>query len=132
MKIALPIWEERLSPVFDTALQLLCVELQEGKEVSRSEWAVPAGAAARADHLQRLGVDVLICGAISRPLAEMIVSSGVELVPFISGAAEDVVAAYKNGNVRNAAFCMPGCRSAGGRRGRGCGGPRRGWRGGCE
>jgi predicted Fe-Mo cluster-binding NifX family protein len=123
MRLGMPIWEGRLSPVFDTALRLLCVDMKEGEEVARHETPLaPTGPAARADNLARLGVDVLVCGAISRPLAEMIVRGGVEVIPFISGAAREVIEAFKNGTIQTGKFHMPGCRGPRGRFGRGCGG----------
>ena len=57
----------------------------------------------------KLGVEVLICGAISRPLAEMITDSGIRLIPFLSGDVEEVIQAFLAGNLPNSAFLMPGC-----------------------
>ena len=37
MRIAVPIWEDRISPVFDTASRLLIVEMEDQKDTSRFE-----------------------------------------------------------------------------------------------
>jgi predicted Fe-Mo cluster-binding NifX family protein len=37
MKIATPVWENKVSPVLETASRLLVVELKEGGEMSRFE-----------------------------------------------------------------------------------------------
>jgi predicted Fe-Mo cluster-binding NifX family protein len=137
MKLGMPIWEGRLSPVFDAALRLLCVDLVDGAESGRSESALPPGGpAARVDGLLRLGVDILICGAISRPLAGMIASGGVTVIPFISGTPDEVITAFLNGTIQTGPFHMPGCcgRGRGLRAGRGGQGGRsgHGWRGGCS
>jgi predicted Fe-Mo cluster-binding NifX family protein len=55
-----------------------------------------------------LGVDTLICGAISRPLAYMITTAGINLIAWISGQVEDVLQAFLRGNVFDIQFLMPG------------------------
>jgi predicted Fe-Mo cluster-binding NifX family protein len=110
MKIAIPTWQGRISPVFDSATLLLVVELADGAEVGRSEErlteVLPPQRVAR---LKELGVDVLVCGAVSRPLAEMITASGIALVPFISGEADVVLGAYLSNKLPSPQFVMPGC-----------------------
>jgi len=44
--------------------------------------------------LTGLGVDTLICGAISRPLAYMVTTAGINLIAWISGQVEDVLQAF--------------------------------------
>ena len=67
MKVAVPVWQGRVSPVFDVAGQLLLVELVEGVETSRREHRLPdAEPQQRAVQLSELQVETLICGAISQ------------------------------------------------------------------
>jgi len=124
MRIAVPTWQGRVSPVFDTAQRLVVVEVQDGSETGRTEEdlgrLLPPQRAVR---LKELGVDVLICGAISRPLAGVIAASGVELIPFVSGESADVLLAYLAGELVQPRFMMPGCCGRGMRR-------RGHWRGG--
>lgn len=127
MKVAIPTWSGTISPVFDVARSLLLVEVEAGREVGRRE--EPMGEvdiAGRAVHVARLGVDVLICGAISRPLEMMLVSEGLEVVPHACGPVEEVLQAYVSGRLSDRAYLMPGCcgrrrwmRGRGGRGGRG-------------
>jgi len=114
MKVALSVWGERISPVFDTAASVLVVTLDGAQETGRStEPLRETFPPRRAARLVELGVDVLICGAVSRPLASMIASYGIELVPFVSGEAEEVLAAWLSGGLRAPGvprrFQMPGC-----------------------
>ena len=110
MKIALPIWNGRISPVFDTARELLVVEAQDGKEIARSRQALDGSVLPqRAARLAELRVDVLLCGAISRPMAGMLAASGIKVVPFVAGDVEEVVAAYLAGRFPEQRFAMPGC-----------------------
>jgi len=41
MKVAIPIWNGRVSPVMDTACRLLVVDFADGREVSRETWDIP-------------------------------------------------------------------------------------------
>ena len=62
MKLALPVWQGRISPVFDVAGQLLLVELSNGREVARGERLVEESTDdERAKKLAELGVGTLIC-----------------------------------------------------------------------
>ena len=64
MKLAIPVWQGRISPVFDVAGQLLLVELADGREVARQERMVDETAAdERSRKLAELGVETLICAA---------------------------------------------------------------------
>ena len=127
MKVALPVWQGRVSSVFDFAHRLLVVEFEKGREKSRQEIViVEQSGPNRAAMLKQLGVRVLICGAISRLLAEMINSSGIQVLPFVSGSTEQIINAYKTGQLSQPQYILPGFWH-GARRGfRRC----RGWEGG--
>ena len=110
MYIAIPVWEGKVSPVFDTASRLFILNT-EGKEKS-SSFEVPIeeqDISRRSVRVKKLGVDILICGAISRPLQKMLMAGGVEVIPWISGRSEDVLEAYLKGDLFNSKFLMPGC-----------------------
>jgi predicted Fe-Mo cluster-binding NifX family protein len=129
MKIAIPTWNGRVSPVFDTASRLLVVEVEEEGECSRFETDITDNfLPSKSIRLTGLGIDTLICGAISRPLAYMITTAGIKLIPWISGQVEDILQAFLKGNLFDMQFIMPGCASYWGKgpRGRhGQGGGRR-------
>ena len=109
MKIAIPVWENRISPVLDTASRLLVVEVEEEKEASRFETLLDVqDMSRRCYRIQGLGVDTLICGAISRPLLRRLMASGIDIIPGISGTLDDVLAAYFDGDLFSQEFLMPG------------------------
>jgi len=115
MRVAIPIFDGRISPVFDAARRLLLVDIENGREVWRSEEIVEEPELGpRARRVAEFGADVLICGAISRPLEAMLLSAGVEVVPQTCGQAEDVLRAFMSGQLTEQAFLMPG--TCGGRR----------------
>ncbi len=125
MKIAIPIYNDSISNVFDFATRLLLVDIENGKEANRSEVALKSQSLPqRLGQLKSLEVDVLVCGAISRVLANMITASGIQLLPYVTGRVNDVLQAYLNGQLVQPQFTMPGCwpgaRKGFGRRRRGC------------
>ena len=110
MKVAIPTWTDRVSPVFDVAKQLLVVKLEGDREVSREEAAIEeTHLMARAKRVTQLGVNVLICGAISMPLEAMLASAGVRIIPHTCGPVEYVLRAFVSGRLTDRAFLMPGC-----------------------
>lgn len=122
MKVAFTIWNGRISPVFDTARELLLLELEDDRIVSETHEQLPDADAARCvAKLHDLGISTLVCGAISRPMADMLAACGIRLMPFVAGDIMAVVAAYRNRQLPNATFMMPGCCTPGRRRmGRRC------------
>jgi predicted Fe-Mo cluster-binding NifX family protein len=110
MKVAIPQWRDRISPVFDVAGSLLLVDVVDGRESRREERALTASdPLKRAKRVSQLGTEVLICGAISWPLEIALSSAGVRVVPFTCGEVEEVLSAFMNGKLTNGAFLMPGC-----------------------
>ena len=111
MKVALPIWNNRISPVMDSAGRLTVVEVEDGLEISRTGLDLEDGPLSkRARRLTEMGLDVLICGAVSRPLAEAITSKGVKIIPWMAGEEDEIINAYLTGRLEEASFRMPGCR----------------------
>ncbi len=110
MKIAIPQWQGRVSPVFDVAGSLLVAEVSEGVEVSREQVVLTASdPQRRAEQVVQTGAQVLICGAISWPLESALTAAGLVLYPQVCGAVEDVLEAFRKGKLDEATFIMPGC-----------------------
>ena len=117
MKVAIPIRNGRVSPVFDVACRLIVVAFEGGTLAERSEFSIKeSGGDTRAILLQELGVSVLICGAISNQTARIVEHRGIELIPWIVGEIDDVIDAYCSGSLGSDGFIMPGCRRRQGRR----------------
>jgi predicted Fe-Mo cluster-binding NifX family protein len=109
MRIALPIWNEKLSPVLDTASKLLIVDVEDRSEAGRFEIYLDGlDLSGRCLRIQGMNVNILICGAISHPFARMLMASGIDVIPDISGPAEEILSAYLQGNLFNSRFLMPG------------------------
>ena len=110
MKIAVSVWEGRVSPVFDTASRLLVLDMEGEREQSNFEMYLDDQTLTRkCSRIQVLGVDVLICGAISRYFQGILTSSGIRVIPWVCGSKKEVVEAYMEGNLLHSRFLMPGC-----------------------
>ncbi len=110
MRLAIPTKNERISPVFDSAGQVLLVDFDEKNECSRCVAPLPVDSlAGRVTRLQELGVAILICGGISRTLRQMIETDGIQVHPWTAGPVEEVLEAYRQGRLHEAQWLMPGC-----------------------
>jgi predicted Fe-Mo cluster-binding NifX family protein len=109
MKVAIAVWEDRVSSVLDFSQQLSVVELRDGSETSRVQVALSEqNALARLARVRDLGIDVLICGAVSQPLACAFMASGIQLLPYVTGKVNDVLKAYQAGELGLPQFMLPG------------------------
>jgi predicted Fe-Mo cluster-binding NifX family protein len=111
MRIAIPVWEDKVSPVLDTALKLLVVEVKGRREESRFVYHIDEHDLSYKCHrIRKLDLDILICGAVSHGFLQMLLGSGLDVIQEISGPAEDVLKAYLQGNIFQPRFLMPGCK----------------------
>ncbi len=110
MKIAISVWEGRVSPVFDSASRLLVLDLKGSGGESRFEVLLNEQSCSRkCASIQVLGVDALICGAISRHFHAILTATGIRVIPWVCGEVKEVVNAFLNGALSQPRFRMPGC-----------------------
>ncbi len=123
MKVGMTVWDGRISPVFDAARQMLVFDVQKGHVVGSREEPLPDDQPIRKiESLRSGGIEVLVCGAISVPVADMVRAARIQLIPYVAGSIGDVLRAFLTGHLPNPSLQMPGC--CGGQRrfrgGRGC------------
>lgn len=110
MKVAIPVSADATATTLDFAGELLVVDCEGPEEVDRSravlEEALPAN---RARRIIRLGIHVLICGAISRSLAMLIQDAGIQVIPLVSGPVDEVLAGFMADRLDEPRFLLPGC-----------------------
>ena len=109
MRAALAIWNGRISPVFDVSRQILVLDIENGTIVAKNEEMLDDDPVRKAGTLARLKVETLLCGAISRPLSDILASYGIRIIPFIAGDSDEVILAYLAGDLPNPLMSMPGC-----------------------
>jgi len=112
MRVAISVWEDRISPVLDTASKLLVVENKTEKKSSHYEvYLLKHNIFKRCRFIGSLNIDVLICGAVSRQFSDMLKASGIEVISGISGPAEEVLETYLHGDLNRSGFFLPGSKA---------------------
>jgi len=110
MRVAIPIWNNRISPVFDVAERVLVLDIDNGIEINRQEEMINAATfQQRSRRLCELEVNSLICEAISKPLEVMLLSSGIQVIPHTCGPLEEVIKTFISRGLTESDFLMPGC-----------------------
>lgn len=108
--IAVTVWGQRVSPVFDSARTLLIVEIDGGTMGNVSSLAFDSDRPLELLQMLRAQqVTVVICGAVSEEPAAMLEAAGVEVIPFIAGDVGQVLERYCQGQPLGPEFRMPGC-----------------------
>lgn len=109
MKVAIAVWEDCVSSALDFSRRLVVMELKNGRETSRTEVDLAEDTAfTKLAKLRDLGVSVVICGAVSQPLASAAFSCGIRLLPYVTGRLDDVLKAYQAGQLGLPQFVLPG------------------------
>lgn len=129
MLIAIPIWEGRVSPVFDVAQRVALSTIEFGAVTRTTEMALPCqDVPVRVELLARWKVDVLVCGAISGCIRHLLEEHSIRVVPHVCGPVDHVLDAFLENTLTQRGLIMPGCGCG---RGSGNGGGlrrrRRGW-----
>jgi len=87
MKIAKFVWNNYISSIFDFAHRFLLVNKENDREIGRSAISqYPKSIPERIDRSRTLGVDVLICQAISCYLISVIEVSRIQILPYVTGS----------------------------------------------
>ena len=109
MNIAFPVWQERVSPLFDSAANLLVAESSRGQLVKQEIISVGSlSLFQRISLLEKLHIDILICGGITRPILENIRNKNIKVIPFVCGNVNELLAAFLTGRDIEHSFAMPG------------------------
>ncbi len=110
MIVCLACYEDRLASIFENATEYKFFEVRDNGEIC------PAGHLSlpskdptdRTSAIMACGVSHLICGAVCYQTRKAIETTGMQLFPFIKGAVEEVLHAFREDSLHSLA--MPGCR----------------------
>ena len=110
MIVAVTINNNRISPLFDVANELLLVSESGDREIDRRTVRVEkTDSVSRVKTIKELGIHVLICGAISRSSESMLLSAGIRVIPCTCGSVEEVLELFIGRQFTDQSFLMPGC-----------------------
>lgn len=109
IRIAIPIFHKRVSPIIDNCTRLLIIDFDQDTEVNRQEIPLEKfSTVERVDLVKKMGVHVIICCAISEEMAHMIQSLDIQLIYGIVGDVSKVLDAYLSNQLDDDSFHMPG------------------------
>ena len=114
MRIAIPLFDKRISPRFDCAQSFLLAAAENGDIIEREELFTALWTPLkRVNKLSDLGVDMLICGGIDRVSLQRLMSYGVKVHSWVTGRAEDALHSLLRGELEPGIMVGPGGRRRG-------------------
>ena len=100
MKIAIPIFENRISPRFDCAPALVLYDITGQRAVGRKEISCEGwNDMERVSQLKGLGVDTLICGGLPSHLLGNLMNKGIKVIPWVAGSASVALDLFLRGRL---------------------------------
>ena len=100
MKVAILKFNSRVSPRFEFAPKVLVATVNQGKVIERKEYSLRSlNPMRKSTLLSEQGVNVLICGGINGFFVRLLMGNGIEVIPMVSGEAEEVLNKFINGNL---------------------------------
>jgi predicted Fe-Mo cluster-binding NifX family protein len=111
MRVAIPVWKGRISPVLNVARSFRIFDILDGTVVRASRHRLEGTSKTLA--LRELGVDVVICAAISSSLEATLWISGIEVISDFCGTADEIIDAFVSGDTEMGRFRSPGCGRSG-------------------
>jgi predicted Fe-Mo cluster-binding NifX family protein len=115
IRIAIPTFHHRVSPVLDTCTRLLIIDYEEQIEVDRREVAFDVySQSERFEIIKQLTPDAVICCGISDVFDRMLRAAGIRLICGIAGEIKEVLDAFLCNRLDAPCFRMPGLKSGDG------------------
>jgi predicted Fe-Mo cluster-binding NifX family protein len=109
IRIAIPIFRSRVSPVLDSCTSVLLVDVEKNRAMERKEiYLDELSLTERVTIIHKSKVTTVICGGISDILQNMLRSADIALITGIAGEVDQVVAAYLAKALDEPRFHMPG------------------------
>lgn len=110
MRIAIPNWQGRISPVLDVAREIALFDLEDGHIIGQSSLVFDDRPIfKRVARLKENQVERVLCGALSRLFYQMLVHQGIRVSAWLTGDIETVMQAFLSGHIGDSCYRMPGC-----------------------
>lgn len=112
IRIAIPIFQYRVSPVLDTCTRLLIIDYEGQAEIDRREVVFDMySSSERLEIVKKLNTDAIICCGISERFDRMLKAAGIRLICGIAGDVQQVANAFLYNRLDAPCFRMPGFKS---------------------
>lgn len=98
--VAIPVFQERISPLLDEARRFAIYEICDAAITQKIVLNINLNTdAMRICKLKEMGITVLICGAVSSRLSRFIVNKDVRHFPWVDGTPDDVIDLFLKGGL---------------------------------
>jgi len=108
MRIAVPVWGQLISPVFDTAETLKIYDIDASNISNRNDYQLTGSGIGKARTVAELA-NILICGAISNEVEKCLIALGINVHPWVMGESDSIIESYLQGKISEYEYSMPGC-----------------------
>ncbi len=100
MRVAIPVFRDRISPRFDFTPEFGLYDI-EGETVTGSSHISCEGwnECERASRLKGFGVATVICGGLPRYLHDILIDSGITVIPWVAGDVRDALSLFIRGEL---------------------------------
>lgn len=93
--IAVPVFQNRVSPLLDVSSRYAIFEAEDGQIKQKMDISLNTeGETRRVEKLKEIGVNTIICGAVSGCVAHIINEKGMRLLPMIYGPVDEIIEHY--------------------------------------
>ena len=108
-RVAIPVFESRVSPVLDSCKRMVVVDIEKGCEIRRQELSLEKMPIhERIEVMARWGIRKVICAGVSDIMCRFLAGKNIALVSGIAGDLEKIIDAYICNRLDDACFAMPG------------------------
>ncbi len=105
VKVAVPVFERRVSPRFGLSPEMWVYTIEEGKVLGRERLAMTGFSPAQwVRELLNIGVDTLICGGIDGFYCNQLQGSGISIISDVMGEAEEIFSLFLKGGL-SSGYC---------------------------
>ena len=117
MKVAMPLFRDRISPRFDVCPEIWIIELSNGEVINQEKWPMESfNLQQRLDQLTSKRVDKIICGGIDSFCIDQLGNRGIDVIHNVAGEAGEVLNLFIRGRLEPG-LCCNGKTSGGNARG---------------
>ncbi len=108
-RVAIPVFEQRVSPVLDLCHQMVIIDLDEGKEVQRHKLSLQMlSLSERCELISRWRVGKIICAGVSNLMVKLLAGKNIMLIDGKAGELDKIIEAYICNRLDDSCFIMPG------------------------
>ena len=110
-RVAIPVFESRVSPVLDSCHRMVVVDIEKGREIRRQDLNLEKMSIhERIEVMARWGIRKIICAGVSDVMCKFLAGKNIALVSGVAGELEKIIIAYICNRLDDACYIMPGKR----------------------